>query len=47
VESAPDTVLMTDETGTILFVNGRVEQMFGYRREELLGQKVEVLVPAK
>ncbi len=47
VESAPDTVLMTDETGTILFVNGRVEQMFGYRCEELLGQKVEVLVPAK
>ena len=47
VESAPDAVLMTDERGTIVFANGRVESMFGYRREELLGKKVEVLVPAK
>ncbi len=47
VESAPDGVLMVDERGTIVFVNGRTESMFGYRREELLGKKVEVLVPAK
>ena len=47
VESAPDGVLMVDERGTIVFVNGRAENMFGYRREELLGKKVEVLVPAK
>lgn len=47
VESAPDGVLMVDELGTINFMNGRVESMFGYRREELLGKKVEVLVPAK
>jgi PAS domain S-box-containing protein len=47
VESAPDAVLMTDERGTMVFVNGRAEKMFGYRREELLGKKVEVLVPAK
>ena len=47
VESVPDGVLMVDERGTIVFVNGRAESMFGYRREELLGKKVEVLVPAK
>ena len=47
VESAPDAVLMTDEMGTIIFVNGRAESMFGYSRAELLGRKVEVLVPTK
>ncbi|HEY6126833.1 MAG TPA: PAS domain S-box protein [Candidatus Acidoferrum sp.] len=47
VESAPDGVLMTDDRGTIMFVNGRAESMFGYRREELIGRKVEMLVPAK
>jgi PAS domain S-box-containing protein len=47
VESAPDAVLMTDARGTIVFVNGRAESMFGYHREELLGKKVEVLVPEK
>ena len=47
VESAPDAVLMTDEMGTIIFVNGRGESMFGYLRTELLGRKVEVLVPSK
>jgi PAS domain S-box-containing protein len=47
VESAPDAVLMTDARGTIIFVNGRAESMFGYRREEILNKKVEVLVPEK
>jgi PAS domain-containing protein len=47
VESAPDAVLVTDERGTIVFVNGRAETMFGYGREELLGKNLEVLVPAK
>jgi len=47
VESAPDSVLMTDDRGTIIFVNGRAESMFGYRREELLGKKVEMLIPVK
>jgi PAS domain S-box-containing protein len=47
VESAPDAVLMTDTRGTIIFVNGRAESMFGYRREEILGREVEVLVPQK
>jgi PAS domain S-box-containing protein len=47
VESAPDGVLMTDDRGTILFVNGRAENIFGYHREELLGKKIEILVPAK
>jgi PAS domain S-box-containing protein len=45
VESAPNGVIMVDPAGRITLVNREVERMFGYRREELLGQAVEVLVP--
>ncbi len=44
-ESAPDAIVVTDETGEILLINGQTESLFGYRREELLGQPVEILVP--
>ncbi len=46
VESSPSGLLMTDSTGTIVLVNRQIERLFGYTREELLGQPVEVLVPA-
>lgn len=46
VESTPDAVLMVNEEGAIIFANGRTEAMFGYGRKELLGKKVELLVPA-
>src|SRR5690606_38000256 len=36
-----------DRTGTILLVNRQCEAMFGYSREELLGQKLEVLIPER
>ncbi len=45
VESAPSGLLMIDSDGRIVLVNREVERMFGYSREELLGQPVEVLVP--
>ncbi|HLN26725.1 MAG TPA: PAS domain S-box protein [Gemmataceae bacterium] len=45
VEQAPDSVLATDAHGRIVYVNARVEEMFGYVRSELLGQPVEVLLP--
>ena len=45
LESAPDGMLMTDEGGTILAVNRRIESLFGYDRVELLGRPVEVLLP--
>ena len=45
VEVAPNGILATDQNGTIVLVNQRVEHMFGYSREELLGRPVENLLP--
>ena len=45
VESSPSGLLMIDMAGRIVLVNREVERLFGYPREELLGQPVELLVP--
>jgi protein-histidine pros-kinase len=45
LEAAPDAMVIVDEAGRIVLVNSQTEQMFGYRRDELLGQNVEVLIP--
>jgi PAS domain S-box-containing protein len=47
LESAPDAVLITDAHGAIQLVNAQTEFLFGYRREELIGQKIEMLVPER
>jgi PAS domain S-box-containing protein len=47
VESAPDALVLVDETGRIAHVNLQVELLFGFKRAELLGQKVEVLMPER
>ena len=47
LESAPDAVVIVDQTGTILLVNSQTEKLFGYPRQELLGQPVEVIVPQR
>ncbi len=47
VESAPSGLLMTDATGRIVLVNREVERLFGYSREELLGQLIEQLIPTR
>ncbi|HLH72796.1 MAG TPA: PAS domain S-box protein, partial [Chloroflexota bacterium] len=47
VESAPDAIVTTDQDGTIVLVNAQTERMFGYRRDELLGQPIEILLPAR
>ena len=47
LEAVPDAIVAVDEAGTILQVNSQTEQLFGYNREELIGQKVEILVPAR
>ncbi|MFO1534411.1 MAG: PAS domain S-box protein [Thermoplasmatota archaeon] len=46
LESAPDAMVIVDEAGRIVFVNGQVERLFGYGRDELLGGAVETLIPA-
>lgn len=47
LESAPDAMVIVDDGGTILIVNAQAETLFGYRREEMVGQPVELLVPAR
>ncbi len=47
VESAPDGFVIVDHQGRIALANAQVERMFGYRREELLGRPVEILIPER
>ncbi|MEO5973999.1 MAG: PAS domain S-box protein [Ilumatobacteraceae bacterium] len=47
VESAPDAMVIVDKTGTITIVNSQTEVLFGYRRDEMLGQPVELIVPSR
>ena len=45
VESSPDALVVFDQSGSVLLVNGQSERLFGYRREELLGLSIEFLIP--
>jgi PAS domain S-box-containing protein len=45
LEAAPDAVVCADADGQIVLVNAQTERLFGYRRDELIGQPAEILVP--
>ncbi len=45
LEFAPDAVIGVDETGEIKLVNSRTQAVLGYSRDELIGERVEMLVP--
>jgi PAS domain S-box-containing protein len=47
LESAPDAMVIIDTGGKIAIVNGQTETMFGYRRDEMLGKAVEMLLPER
>lgn len=47
VESAPNGILMVDVAGRIVLVNEQIEKMFGYSRQEMVGQSVELLIPER
>jgi PAS domain S-box-containing protein len=45
-ESSPSGMIMVDKVGKILLLNSQTERLFGYDREELLGQSIDILVPS-
>ncbi len=46
-ESSPDAIVIARQTGEIILVNSMTEKIFGYQRNELLGQSVELLMPQR
>jgi PAS domain S-box-containing protein len=46
-ESAPDSIVVADKSGSIVRVNAKTEIVFGYERDELIGKKLEILIPEK
>jgi PAS domain S-box-containing protein len=47
IESAPSGMVIVDSSGSIMLINRETEHLFGYAREELLGQPIEILVPER
>ncbi len=47
IESAPNGIVIVGEGGSIIGLNRSAEALFGYERAELLGKRVEILVPTK
>ena len=45
LESAPDAMIFTTSDGEILLVNEQAERMFGYDRDKMQGEKIEILIP--
>ena len=47
LDAAPDGLLVVDESGLMQLANRRMEELFGYARDELLGRPVETLLPER
>ena len=47
LESAPDAMIIVDAQGKITVVNEQAEEMFGYDRDQMIGETIEFLLPAR
>lgn len=47
VDSAPNAMVLVNPQGKITLINRQTEQLFGYTREELIGQALEILIPER
>jgi PAS domain S-box-containing protein len=45
LEAAPDAMVVVNQNGEIILLNVQAEKQFGYRRDELVGQKVKSIIP--
>ena len=45
LESAPDAMIIVDKQGVMSLVNRQALRMFGYKRKEMIGQRIEILLP--
>ena len=47
VDACPNCMMMTNSAGRIVLANAEAERLFGYRRDELIGQTIELLLPER
>ena len=45
IESSPDGIIIINRTGDIVLINRQIKKLFGYSSEELVGRKIELLIP--
>jgi PAS domain S-box-containing protein len=47
LEAIPDAMVVINQDGIVVQINSQTEDLFGYTRDELIGQKIEILVPER